>query len=121
MAFPATPARKLLLPGSSAVARRVAAGFDLDGAGDFFSGLWQLVRSKAAELVAYLAALFSALARKLRSTSSFRRRPAPTHSGSGCTSPSPWRSRPRWASSCFSTSPDAAGAAAAARAEAAAA
>ncbi|PUZ72852.1 hypothetical protein GQ55_2G428400 [Panicum hallii var. hallii] len=65
MAFPATPARKLLLPGSSAVARRVAAGFDLDGAGDFFSGLWQLVRSKAAELVAYLAALFSALARKV--------------------------------------------------------
>ncbi|RLN35252.1 uncharacterized protein C2845_PM03G12380 [Panicum miliaceum] len=66
MTFPATPARKLLLPGSSAVARRVAsAGFDLDGAGDFFSGLWQLVRSKAAELVAYLAALFSALARKV--------------------------------------------------------
>ena len=65
MAFPVTPARKLLLTGSSAVARSVAAGFDLDGAGDFFSGLWQLVRAKAAELVAWLAALFSALARKV--------------------------------------------------------
>ena len=63
MAFPVTPARKLLLPGSSAVARmRAAAGFDLIGAGDFFSGLWQLIKAKVAELVAYLATLFSALA-----------------------------------------------------------
>ena len=65
MAFPGTPARKLLLTGSSAVARSVAAGFDLDGAGDFFSGLWQLIKAKVAELVAYLATLFSALARKV--------------------------------------------------------
>ena len=66
MAFPVTPARKLLLPGSSAVARmRAAAGFDLIGAGDFFSGLWQLIKAMVAELVAYLATLFSALARKV--------------------------------------------------------
>ncbi|OEL25269.1 hypothetical protein BAE44_0013714 [Dichanthelium oligosanthes] len=61
MALPGTPARKLLLPGSSAN----ALGFDLDGAGDFFSGLWQLVKAKAAELVSYLSTLFSALSNKV--------------------------------------------------------
>ncbi|CAN6206018.1 unnamed protein product [Urochloa humidicola] len=69
MAFPGIPARKLLLPGISTKARGVAVGalgFDLDSsAGDFLSGLWQLVRSKAAELAAYLATLFSALAEKV--------------------------------------------------------
>ncbi|CAN6176125.1 unnamed protein product [Urochloa humidicola] len=62
-------ARKLLLPGISAKPRSVAAvgalGFDLDGAGDFFSGLWELVKAKAAELVAYLTTLFAALAEKV--------------------------------------------------------
>ncbi|RCV13897.1 hypothetical protein SETIT_2G383200v2 [Setaria italica] len=57
MAFPAgTPARKLLLPGISAKAGSVAVGFDLDGA---------LVKAKAAEILAYLATLFSALAKKV--------------------------------------------------------
>ncbi|KAJ1291793.1 hypothetical protein BS78_02G343800 [Paspalum vaginatum] len=64
MAFPGTtPARKLLPGGGSATAR--ALGFDLSGAGDFFSGLWQLIKAKAAELVSYLTALFSALAKKV--------------------------------------------------------
>ncbi|CAL5061733.1 unnamed protein product [Urochloa decumbens] len=69
MAFPGgTPARKLLLPAISASkARGVAVGalgFDLDGAGAFLSGLWELVKAKAAEVVAYLATLFAALAEK---------------------------------------------------------
>ncbi|CAO1939432.1 unnamed protein product [Urochloa humidicola] len=69
MAFPGeTPARKLLLPGTSTKARSITAvgalGFDLDGAGDFLSGLWELVKEKAAELAAYLATLFAALAEK---------------------------------------------------------
>jgi hypothetical protein len=70
MALPAaagTPARKLLLPGISAKAGSVAVavGFDLDGAGDFFSGVWQLVKAKAAEVLAYLATLLSALSEKV--------------------------------------------------------
>ncbi|CAL5085481.1 unnamed protein product [Urochloa decumbens] len=61
MAFPGTPVRKLLLPGISAR----GLGFDLDaGAGDFFSGLWDLIKAKAAEVAAYLATLFAALAEK---------------------------------------------------------
>ncbi|TVU38046.1 hypothetical protein EJB05_11393, partial [Eragrostis curvula] len=61
MAFPGTPARKLLL-GGSATAR--ALGFDPHGAGEFFLGLWLLVKEKAAEVAAYLATLLAALARK---------------------------------------------------------
>lgn len=68
MAFPGAPARKLV-PGGFTAARTAVAGgalsFDLDGAGDFFSGLWQLIKAKAADLVAYLAALFAALAEKV--------------------------------------------------------
>jgi hypothetical protein len=68
MAFPGTPARKLV-PGGFTAARTALAGgalsFDFDGAGDFFSGLWQLVKAKAAEVVAYLATLFAALAEKV--------------------------------------------------------
>ncbi|XP_002460991.1 uncharacterized protein LOC8081537 [Sorghum bicolor] len=63
MAFPGSPARKLLPGGFTAVAGG-SLSFDLDGAGDFFSGLWQLVKAKAAEVVAYLATLFAALAEK---------------------------------------------------------
>ncbi|TVU00093.1 hypothetical protein EJB05_54508, partial [Eragrostis curvula] len=61
MAFPGTPARKLLL-GGSATAR--ALGFDPHGAGEFLSSLWQLAKAKAAEAAAYLATLLAALARK---------------------------------------------------------
>ncbi|KAK3127643.1 hypothetical protein QOZ80_7AG0576270 [Eleusine coracana subsp. coracana] len=60
MAFPGTPARKLLSGGGAITAR--ALGFD--DAGDFFSGLWQLVKKKTAELAAYLATLLAAVARK---------------------------------------------------------
>lgn len=62
MAFPVTPARKLL-PSGFATARSV--GVDLDDIGGFISVLWQLVKAKAAEFVAYLAALFAALAAKV--------------------------------------------------------
>ncbi|KAF8668688.1 hypothetical protein HU200_051871 [Digitaria exilis] len=68
MAFPGTnPARKLL-PSAFATARNVGAGalgVDADDIGGFFSGLWQVAKAKAAELVAYLAALFSALGDKV--------------------------------------------------------
>ncbi|KAL6611384.1 hypothetical protein ACP70R_039312 [Stipagrostis hirtigluma subsp. patula] len=68
MAFMSTLPRKLL-PGGSATAQALAdgsaaLGFDLDGAGVFFSGLWHLVKAKAAELAAYLATVLAALARK---------------------------------------------------------
>ncbi|XP_062190003.1 uncharacterized protein LOC133893047 [Phragmites australis] len=67
MAFPGTQARKLLA-GGSGTARKVASaaalGFDLDDAGHFFSGLWQLIKAKATELAAYTATLLAALARK---------------------------------------------------------
>lgn len=66
MAFLGTPARKTIPGGFTAARTAVASGgtlsFDLDGAGDFFWGLWQLVKAKAAEAAAYLAALFAALA-----------------------------------------------------------
>ncbi|ONM25171.1 uncharacterized protein [Zea mays] len=68
MAFPGTPARKIVPGGFTAARTAVASGgalsFDLDGADDFFWGLWQLVKAKAAEAAAYLAALFAALAEK---------------------------------------------------------
>ncbi|WVZ66647.1 hypothetical protein U9M48_015837 [Paspalum notatum var. saurae] len=65
MGFPGThPARKLLRGGGSATAGR-ALGLDLDGFGDIFSNLWQLVKANAAELLSYVAALFSALATKV--------------------------------------------------------
>ncbi|PWZ40767.1 hypothetical protein Zm00014a_037158 [Zea mays] len=68
MAFPGTPARKIVPGGFTAARTAVASGgalsFDLDGAGDFFWGLWQLIKAKAAEAAAYLAALFAALAEK---------------------------------------------------------
>lgn len=60
MAFPGTATRKLLSGGGSTTAR--ALGFD--DAGDFFSGLWQFVKTKFAETAAYLATLLAVLARK---------------------------------------------------------
>nr|CAB3458561.1 unnamed protein product [Digitaria exilis] len=40
-------------------------GVDVDDIGGIFSGLWQIVKAKAAEVVAYLAALFAALGDKV--------------------------------------------------------
>ncbi|KAL6841974.1 hypothetical protein ACP4OV_028486 [Aristida adscensionis] len=62
MAFLRAQARKLLPSGPAAAQ---ALGFDLDGAGHFLSGLWQLVETKTAECAAYVAThLAAALARK---------------------------------------------------------
>uniref|UniRef100_A0A0A8XQI0 Uncharacterized protein n=1 Tax=Arundo donax TaxID=35708 RepID=A0A0A8XQI0_ARUDO len=70
MAFPGTPARKLLRGGSAAIAQAVAdggavLGFAVDGAGagDFLSGLWRAVKAKAAEFAAYVATLLARGAR----------------------------------------------------------
>jgi hypothetical protein len=40
-------------------------GFDLDDAGQFLSPLWELIKAKAAALLAFIAGLFAALAKKV--------------------------------------------------------
>ncbi|XP_051207209.1 uncharacterized protein [Lolium perenne] len=60
-------ARKLLLPSGAAMARTLGdagLGFDMDGAGHFFSPLWELIKAKFAELAAFFTSLLAALAKK---------------------------------------------------------